>query len=101
MTISLFAFIVSEICIADQEGLLMEPTILNLSFDAVEWRFTSQGKYLLIKDPRALYQVYHPWDISRDGDFAMLSAQVTAPGDWQKPIFLNLIVERAACSFKL
>ena len=90
MTISLLAFVVSEICIADQEELLMEPTILNLSFDDVDWKFTSQGKYILIKDPRALYQVYHPWDISRDGDFAMLSAQITAPGDWQKPIFLNL-----------
>ena len=64
--------------------------ILSLDFDAVEWSFTSQGKYLLIKDPRGLYQVYHPWDISEDGDFAALSMKVAVPSHWQEPIFLNL-----------
>ncbi len=64
--------------------------ILNLGFDAVEWRFTLQGKYQLVKDPRALYQIYHPWDISEDGDFAALNTEVTVPANWGKPIFLNL-----------
>jgi len=63
---------------------------LNLCFDNVKWDFASQGKYLLVKDPRALYQVYHPWNISQDGDFAALSASITVPAHWQKPIFLNL-----------
>ena len=63
--------------------------ILNLGFDAVEWRFTLQGKYQLVKDPRALYQVYYPWDISEDGDFAALNTEVTVPANWGKSIFLN------------
>jgi len=91
-TIALFVLITSEICIAKKEELPMEQPkdILNLGFDSIEWKFTSEGKYLLIKDPRALYQVYHPWDISEDGDFAALKTTVTIPKDWQTPIFLNL-----------
>ena len=77
---------------AAQEEMSMPPpqAILNLGFEDTEWNFTSHGKYLLVKDPRSLYQVYHPWDVSEDGDFAVTSTQVDVPKDWQKPIFLNL-----------
>lgn len=64
--------------------------ILNLGFENAEWNLTLQGKYLLIKDPRSLYQIYHPWDISKYGDFAVTSTQVTIPEDWQNSVFLNL-----------
>ncbi|MBI3852049.1 MAG: hypothetical protein HY298_17460 [Verrucomicrobia bacterium] len=63
---------------------------MSLGFDQVKWTFSSKGKYLLVEHPRALRQIYHPWDISQDGDFASLSAKVTVPADWQGPIFLSL-----------
>lgn len=64
--------------------------VLSLAFDKVNWEFTSRGKYLLVRDPRGLYQVFHPWDISADGDFGAISARVTVPAAWRGPIFLNL-----------
>jgi len=75
-----------------QEGLPVEISgnTLSLDFESIQWSYTCQGKYLLVKDPRGLYQIYHPWDVSEDGDFASLSAEVTVPASWQKPIFLNL-----------
>ncbi len=66
------------------------PQAISLSFDKTDWQFSSHGKYLLVEDPRGLRQVYHPWDVSSDGDFAALSTQVTVPADWQGPIYLNL-----------
>ena len=79
----------AETC--EEESLMERPEdILNLDFDSAEWCFTSRGNYLLVREPRALHQIYHPWDISEDGDFAALSTKVSVSSDWQKPIFLNL-----------
>ncbi|MEW6754628.1 MAG: hypothetical protein AB1505_27140, partial [Candidatus Latescibacterota bacterium] len=60
-----------------------------LAIDGPEWRFTSQGRYLLVDDPRALRQVYHPWDVSADGDFGALSATVEVPPGWSGPLYLG------------
>ena len=91
MRISFFIIFLLTLCCAQEGGAVESPkNVLSLGFDQVAWSFTSQGKYLLIEDPRALRQVYHPWDISQDGDFASLSAKVTVPAGWQGPIFLNL-----------
>jgi hypothetical protein len=89
---ALSVLVTFEFCAAAQEEMSMPASkdILDLGFENTEWRFTSQGKYLLVKDPRSLYQFYHPWDISEDGDFAAISAQVTVSQDWQNPIFLKL-----------
>lgn len=81
-----------EFRVAAQEEIPMPPpqAILNLGFENTEWNLTWQEKYLLVKDPRSLHQIYHPWDISEDGDFAAISTQITIPEDWQNSIFLNL-----------
>lgn len=75
-----------------QEGIPVgiSGNTLSLDFESVQWSYNCQGKYLLVKDPRGLYQIYHPWDVSEDGDFASLSAEVSVPANWQRPIFLNL-----------
>ncbi len=91
MKVSFFFVFLLTLCFAQKGGAVDSPkNVLSLGFDQVTWTFTSQGKYLLVEDPRALRQVYHPWDISQDGDFASLSAKVTVPAKWQGPIFLNL-----------
>jgi hypothetical protein len=67
-----------------------EANIIGLAFDSVEWNFAARGRYQLVKDPRGLYQIFHPWDISETGDFADLTTKVTIPDDWNPPIYLNL-----------
>lgn len=76
---------------ADEKGAAMtQPShVISLAFDKTQWDFTAQGKYLLVKDPRGLYQVFHPWDVSQDGDFGAIDTRVTVPKDWRGPIFLN------------
>ncbi|MFA6108862.1 MAG: hypothetical protein WDA75_08835 [Candidatus Latescibacterota bacterium] len=61
-----------------------------LAFDAVDWQFSSRGRFLLVEDPRGLRQVYHPWHPSTDGDFGALTARVQAPADWRGPVFLSV-----------
>src|SRR5690242_12396830 len=79
------------LCFTHEGGAVDSPrNILSLRFDKVDWTFSTKGKYLLVEDPRALRQIYHPWDISQAGDFASLNAKVTVPADWQGPFFLNL-----------
>ena len=88
---SFFVIFLLTLCLAQDGGAVeSSKNVLNLGFDQVAWTFTSQGKYLLVEDPRALRQVYHPWEVSQDGDFAALSAKGTVPAKWEGPIFLNL-----------
>ena len=69
-------------------ALESEDTI-NLGFESSPWSFTSKGEYLLVKDPRSIFQVYHPWDIAEAGDFGALSTRVQLPRDWTGRVFLN------------
>lgn len=71
-------------------GTMKAPHTLSLAFDKITWNFTSRGKYLLVEDPRGLYQIFHPWDVSKDGDFGAISTKVTVPAGWHGPVFLNL-----------
>lgn len=82
--------------VAAQEEVPMPPpqTILNLIFENTEWNLTWQGKYLLVKDPRSLYKIYHPWGIPEDGDFAVTSTQVIIPENRRNPIYLNLYANK-------
>ena len=64
--------------------------VLSLGFDETRWEFTSQGKYLLVRDPRGLYQVYHPWDLCSAGDFGAISTTIKLPAGWSGPVLLNL-----------
>ena len=63
--------------------------LVSLGFDQVGWESEARGHYLFVEDPRGLRQVFHPWDISADGDFALLRTEVTVPPDWNGPVFLN------------
>ena len=66
-------------------------SVVSLGFDEATWDFSSQGKYLLVRDPRGLYQIYHPWDLSSDGDFGAITTRVTVPPENRDgPVFLNL-----------
>ena len=84
-TIALF------ICALAEKGQTMQTpgNIASLGFDVADWDFSAQGKYLRVEDPRGLQQIYHPWDISADGDFATLTTQAQVPDDWSGPLYLN------------
>ena len=71
-------------------GMNKPAAVADIGFEQKAWEFSSQGKFLLVKDPRGLAQIYHPWDVSGHGDFAVLSTSVTVPKGWAGPIYLNL-----------
>src|SRR5947208_2170598 len=64
--------------------------LLSLDFEHHEWVFASHGKYRLVRDPRGISQVYHPWDVAAEGDYGAISTRVLVPAEWQAPLFLNL-----------
>ncbi len=89
--VAMLSAILAAAPVAGDEMVMHRPTgVLSLAPDEAKWDFTAQGKYLLVKDPRGLMQVYHPWDISQEGDFASLTARVNVPADWRGPFFINL-----------
>ncbi len=68
--LALSVFAILDFRVAAQEEMPMPPpqAILNLGFENSEWNFISQGKYLLVKDPRPLYQIYPPVEYIRRND---------------------------------
>ena len=50
--------------------------IPNSGFENIERGLISQGGHLLANAPHSLYNIYHPWAISKDRYFAVIAVQL-------------------------
>jgi len=63
------------------------PLELNVCSEA--WQFHREGPWQDRPDRRGLRAMAYPWQISRTGEYALLSREVTLPPDWQPPFTLT------------
>lgn len=64
------------------------PHVLQLTFDK-DWRATAKPPFVTRLDRRQLFWLYHPWEPSKAGNFAMVERTVTIPADYQPPFLLH------------
>ncbi|NPV46409.1 MAG: hypothetical protein HPY69_05605 [Armatimonadetes bacterium] len=53
------------------------------------WEFRAEGPWRDLPDPRGLRGMRYPWRVSKTGEYAELSREVTVPAEWQPPYALT------------
>lgn len=69
---------------------MMRTVSLSADWDD-DWRFEARGQYAGGADRRGIFAMRHPWEASREGDYAQVSRRVTIPADWQGPRVLSFM----------
>lgn len=71
----------------ERRGAPEAPLALNVCSDA--WQFTCEGPWQDRPDRRGLRAMAYPWQISKSGEYALLSREVILPADWLPPFTLT------------